>query len=324
MEEHQMVNSIQIMPYLKQTQSVPLYETGKTISFTPLSGSDIVKMSTDSYSTRLESLKKTYEVMYTHDASVDKSKVSFVKWMKSIGAGDIFQLYFGLYKATFAGSNYLAYRCEECKNFFMVKRDIKDMYRFNKDADDEMKKRMNDIEQYGEVADNFESKTELYRVSENYAILCHPRSLYNTLELEYLDAKFREKYAAIIQPMQYIDKVFYVDSEKSRLIEIDMHPDESIVKTIKHKCLVIHKMLSAITVDQYSMLTGKLVSYSIEAAKAANIYEYVIPKQECLEFYSEGEKKGQPCNHIIEESEVNPYALLFTHHQLYINTTLTD
>ena len=28
----------------------------------------------------------------------------------------LFQLYFGLYKATFAGSNYLTCRCEECKN----------------------------------------------------------------------------------------------------------------------------------------------------------------------------------------------------------------
>ena len=47
--------------------------------------------------------RKTYGVMYSHDASIDKSKVSFTTWMKSISAGDIPQMYFGLYKSTFHG-----------------------------------------------------------------------------------------------------------------------------------------------------------------------------------------------------------------------------
>lgn len=310
--------------YLSQTQSVPLFDTGRTISFTPLSGSDIVKISPDSYSSRRESLSKTYAVMYAHDASIDKNKVSFTQWMKSISAGDILQIYFGLYKSTFAGSNYLAYKCDECNNFFMVKRDINDMWKFNETATEEMKKRFNDINTYGEVEDNYTAKTELYQVSENYAVLIHPRNLFNTLEIEYLDEKFRNKYAAIIQPMQYIDKIYYIDKEKNKLIPIDMHPDpEFIVKTIKNKCIVIHKMLSSISVDQYSMLTGKLATLNIKENEAMNLITYIIPEQECLEYYSDGENKGKKCNNVIKESEINPFALLFTHHQLYLNTTLT-
>lgn len=310
--------------YLAQTQSVPLFDTGRNISFTPLSGSDIVKISPDSYTSRRESLSKTYAVMYAHDASIDKNKVSFTQWMKSISAGDILQIYFGLYKSTFAGSNYLAYKCEECNNFFMVKREIDDMWKFNKNATEEMKKRFNDIIAYGEVEDNYNTRTELYQVSENYAVLIHPRNLFNTLEVEYLDEKFRNKYAAIVQPMQYIDKIYYIDKEKNKLIPIDMHPNtDSIVKTIKNKCIVIHKMLSAISVDQYSMLTGKLATLNIKENEAMNLITYVIPEQQCLEYYSEGENKGKKCNGIIKESEINPFSLLFTHHQLYLNTTLT-
>ena len=307
-----------------EAQSVPLFDTGRTISFTPLSGSDIVKLSPDSYDTRLESLRKTYGVMYSHDASIDKSKVSFTTWMKSISAGDIPQMYFGLYKSTFHGSNYLAYKCDKCGNFFMVKRDIKEMWKFKENVTDEMKKRFKDIEQFGEVSENMKTKTEIYQVSENYAVLIHPRNLYNTIEIEYLDQEFRNKYAAIIQPMQYIDNVYYIDKDKSRLIAIDMHPDpDSIKKTIKNKCIVIHKMLSSISVDQYAMLTGKILSLNIKEQEAMALIDYVIPKQECLEEYSEGEYKGEKCDGVIPEQEINPFSLLFIHHQLYLNTTLT-
>ena len=306
-----------------KTESVPLYETGRVVKFTPLTGSDIVKMSSESYDSRLESLQKTYSVLYNHDATVNKSTTSFTSWLKTIAAGDIFQMYFGAYKSTFSGSNYIAYKCDECDNFFMVKRDMKDMYSINPEATEEQKKRLRDIEEFGEVEDNLANKTELYQVSENYAILIHPRTLYNTLEIEYLDAEFRRKYAAIVQPMQYIDQVYYIDKERNRLIPVDMHTDKSIVKTIKNKCIIIHKMISAISTDQYSMLTGKLATLSLKEAEASNMINYHVPSQECLEVYSKGEKAGQKCHHVIEEEEMTPYAMLFTRHQLYINTTLT-
>ena len=82
-------------------------------------------------------------------------------------------------------------------------------------------------------------------------------------------------------------------------------------------------MLSSISVDQYSMLTGKLATLNIKENEAMNLITYVIPEQQCLEYYSEGENKGKKCNGIIKESEINPFSLLFTHHQLYLNTTLT-
>lgn len=307
-----------------KTQSVPLYDTGRMISFTPLSGSDIVKLSTENGDSRLEYLRKTYSVMYAHDASIDKNKISFTTWMKTISAGDLHQLYFGLYKATFSGSNFIAYKCPECDNFFMVQKDISEMYSLNKSATEEQKKRFEDIEKYSEVDDNIKNRAELFQVSDNFAILIHPKTLYNTLELEYLDDRFREKYAAILQPMQYIEKVFYIDKSRNSLVPIDMHPDkDSIVKTIKNKCIIIHKMISSITVEQYSILTGKLATYNYREVEASNLIQYHIPAQTCTETYVKGEKQGKKCEYKFEEEEMTPYAMLFTRHQLYINTTLT-
>jgi len=309
-----------------RTQSVPLFDTGRMISFTPLSGSDIVKLSTDQYDSRLETLRKTYSVMYTHDASIDKNKVSFTTWMKTISAGDLYQLYFGLYKATFAGSNYIAYKCPECDNFFMVHKEITDMYSISKDATDEQKARLKDIEEHSEVEDNIKTRAEMFQVSENFVILIHPKTLYNTLELEYLDNKFRDKYSAILNPMQYIEKVFYIDKARKSLIPVDMHPDkDSIVKTIKNKCVIIHKLISAITVEQYSILTGKLALFNYREIEATNLFNYHIPEQVCTETHTKENdpKKGQKCTYKFKEEEMTPYAMLFTRHQLYINTTLT-
>jgi hypothetical protein len=262
--------------------------------------------------------------MYAHDASIDKNKISFTTWMKTISAGDLHQLYFGLYKATFSGSNFIAYKCPECDNFFMVQKDISEMYSLNKSATEEQKKRFEDIEKYSEVDDNIKNRAELFQVSDNFAILIHPKTLYNTLELEYLDDRFREKYAAILQPMQYIEKVFYIDKSRNSLVPIDMHPDkDSIVKTIKNKCIIIHKMISSITVEQYSILTGKLATYNYREVEASNLIQYHIPAQTCTETYVKGEKQGKKCEYKFEEEEMTPYAMLFTRHQLYINTTLT-
>ena len=307
-----------------RTQSVPLYDTGRVIKFTPLSGSDIVKLSTENYNSDLETLRKTYSVMYTHDASIDKNKVNFTTWMKTIAAGDLSQMYFGLYKATFAGSNFIAYKCPECDNFFMVEKDIKDMYEISKNATEEQKQRIADIEKYGEVEDNIKNRAEMFQVSNNFVVLIHPKTLYNTLEIEYLDEKFKNKYASILQPMQYIDKIFYIDKTRKSLVPIDMHPDkDSIVKTIKNKCIIIHKLISAITVEEYSILTGKLASFNYREIEATNLFQYHIPEQTCTESYIKGEKKGQKCNHKFEKESMTPYAMLFTRHQLYINTTLT-
>jgi len=150
-----------------ESQSVPLFNTGRLIHFTPLTGSDIVKLSSESYNSQLDHLKKVFATMYAHDVTPNKP-ASFTAWMKSIDAGDLDQLYFGLYKATFSGSNYIGYQKPESKEFMMVKCNMEDMYEFDESAKDEDKKRFEDIIKHGEVEDNFASRKEDYILSDNY------------------------------------------------------------------------------------------------------------------------------------------------------------
>lgn len=310
-------------PSFSMSKSVPLYNTGKTISFTPLTGAEIVAMSDENYNSQLEAYRKTFNIMYNHDTTIDRTKVTFTNWLKSIDAGDIYQLYFGLYNSTFGDSNYISYQCPDCNTFFMMKKPIEDMYSVDEDAKKEQIERLENIRKYESVEDNLESRTRSYPLSENYIIEIHPRTLFNIIEMEYLDDAFKKKYMSILQPMSFINKIFYIDNEKKRLIPIDMKPDHnSIIKTIKNKCTVIYKLISSIKPDEYSMLTGILTSYAAKEMEAVNLIRYHIPEADCQGTYKTGENKGKKCTHHFDKTDVIPYQMLFTRHQLAMQSTL--
>jgi hypothetical protein len=304
-----------------ESQSVPLFNTGRLIHFTPLTGSDIVKLSSESYSSQLDHLKKVFATMYAHDVSPNKP-ATFTAWMKSIDAGDLNQLYFGLYKATFIGSNYIGYQKPESKEFMMVKCDMNDMFEFNESAKEEDKKRFEKIIKHGEVEDNFATRKEDYILSDNYAITLRPRSLYNLIEIEYLDEEFRKKYESVYVISTYIDRAFFIDRKHKTLRPIDFKPSsESVVKTIKNKCLVVYKLISSITPDNYSMFNGKLSYFTYREVLADNLLKYHIPAQDFEDEYIDGEQKGTKFMNHINAEAMTPYQLLFTRHQLAMQST---
>lgn len=306
-------------PGFSASKDTVLFNTGKTIAMTPLTGSEIVALSNESYGSKLEVYRKTFNIMYNHTVGINKTDMPFTKWLKSVDASDISQLYFGLYNATFADSNYIGYQCPECKTYFMVKKNISDMYSFSKDADPKLIKRYNDIKEHGEVEDNFASRVRSYALSSKYIIEIHPRSLFNILELEYLDDVFKKKYASILQPMSYISKIYYVEENTHTLRPIDMKPDkDSIIKTIKNKCVVMYKLISSITTDEYAMLSGILASYGVKEVEAADFIEYHIPETDCIGEFKDGTK----CTHHFDKNVTVPYQLLFTRHQLALQSTL--
>lgn len=310
-------------PFFSMSKSVPLYNTGRTISFTPLTGSEIVAMSYDNYDNQLEAYRKTFNIMYNHDTGIDKTKVTYTQWMKSIDAGDISQLYFGLYNATFSEANYVGYQCPDCNKFFMKKKPITDMYSISEDATKEQKERFEEIKNHGSVEDNLEHRIKVYPLSKNYVIEVHPRTLFDMMQIEYLDDKFKNKYQSIIQPMAFISKIFYIDEENHMLKPIDMKQDHSsIVKTIKNKCTVIYKLISSIKPDEYAMLTGLLTSYAIKEAEVSNVIEYHVPEQDCTGVIESGPEKGKKCTHHFDKVQMNPYQMLFTRHQLAMQSTL--
>lgn len=306
-------------PGFSTSKDTVLFNTGKTIAMTPLTGSEIVALSNESYGSKLEVYRKTFNIMYNHTVGINKTEMPFTKWLKSIDASDISQLYFGLYNATFADSNYIGYQCPECKTYFMVKKSMSDMYSFSEDADPKLVKRFNDIKEHGEVEDNFASRVRSYALSSKYIIEIHPRSLFNILELEYLDDTVKKKYASILQPMSYISKIYYVEENTHTLRPIDMKPDRnSIINTIKNKCVVMYKLISSITTDEYAMLSGILASYGVKEVEAADLIEYHIPETDCTGEFKDGTK----CTHHFDKNVTVPYQLLFTRHQLALQSTL--
>lgn len=305
-----------------ESKSVVLYNTGRTIAFTPLTGSEIVALSSDNFTSELELYKKSFYTMYTHDVSPDKPK-TFTAWAKGIDAGDLQQMYFGLYNATFGDANFIGYQCSKCNSFFMKKFPIRNMWDFSKESTEEQKERFMYINEHGESEDNFKTKSKRYNLSKDYIIQLKPRSIYNLLEINYLDNDFRRKYDSILRAMGYIDKVFFVDYKHSQLIPVDFKVDkDSIVKTIKNKCIVLYKVLTSITPDNYSLFTGMVYNYYLEEAKAMALIKYHIPATDCHEVIKEGVNKGQVCNEHIDELEVSPYNMLFTRHQLVMQSTL--
>lgn len=303
-------------------QSVPLYNTGRMISFTPLSGSEIAAMGPDQYNSPLEAIRKQFSIMYDHDVTT-QNKPKFTQWLRSIDAGDMNQLYFGLYKATFNDSNYVSYQCPKCKSFFMTKCPMDEMAVLNKDLDQKQKDRLNAIITHGSVEDDFEHRTELYQISPTYAAVLKPKSLYNVLEPFYLEEKFRDRYAPIINLMNYIGNVYFIDMNKKELKPIDIKADnESIAKTFRNKCLVVYEMISSISPDDHGRLNGKIINLTLKENEAANIYTYQIPEQKCQGEFTEGDAEGQKCTNVIPAETTPPLSLLFTRHQLATRSTL--
>lgn len=311
----------EVDPKFTESKSVVLYNTGRTISFTPLTGSEIVALSSENFTSDLEMYKKLFSTMYNHDVSPNKAK-SFTSWARGIDAGDVYQLQFGLYNATFGDSNYVSYQCPKCNSFFMKKYPISSMWEFTKEVTKEQKERFNYIKEHGECEENFKSKSKTYNLSKDYIIQLKPRSIYNLLELYYLDTKFRRKYDSILRAMGYIDKVFFVDYKHHQLTPVDFKPEDSMIETIKHKCIVLYKLLTSISTDNYSLFTGMIYNYYLEEAKGLGLINYHIPEVDCKETYKDGPNKGMICNNHIDAVDTRPYDMLFTRHQLVMQSIL--
>lgn len=304
------------------SSSVPLYNTGRLITFTPLSGAEIVALSPKRGESDLTILRRQFQTIYKHDVSEYKPNL-FTNWLRSIDAGDLGQLYFGLYKATFEDANYISYQCDKCNTFFMVKQPMSSMCRLSKETEEAQKQRIHNIEEHGSVDDDIKSREELYVISPNYAVVIKPKSLYNLMEPNYLDDQFKESLSSIINLMGYIGAMYYIDKSNKTLKPIDVKADAtSIAKTFRYKCLAFAKLITSITPDEYAMLQAKLTNVAMKESEAGSIFEYIIPAAECQGEFKEGESKGLKCTNKIPEEKTQAISLLFTRHQLAVESTL--
>jgi len=317
-----------VMPKVVNTASVPLIHSARMITFSALTGDEIPKLRPESYSSELESSRGIYSIIYKHDVSVNKP--DFDVWLKSICDWDAYQLYWGLYVATFKDSNYLTYVCNECNNTFIEEKSIEDMFRLDPDCTHGTKERVDEIIEKGELVGKSRLVgNEAIPISQQYAVSIKAPSIYNAVfELSALDRNFRKKYGQLIAIAQYIDNLYQIENGTGVPLQTDVKGDAT--KSVKLKIIAISKIMSTLTVDEatrFTSLITTLMQYRNDD------FLYFMPEADCKGTY--GPKKdnddihveGEKCTHHFAEQQtmestngrqvrISPLDLIFTREQL--------
>ena len=101
-----------------------LFNRKRAITLSEFSGTEINKLNPENSLTNvMNTYKDIYKLIYDHVIDANKPK-NMEEWLKTIYYKDRDHLYFAIYKASFARSNYIPYECTECKHVFVTE-DIK-------------------------------------------------------------------------------------------------------------------------------------------------------------------------------------------------------
>ena len=281
-----------------------MYGAEKAISVSGLSGPEILKLNpANSTRNRLNTFKDIYHIIYDH--IIDKSKPNYETWLKTTRFSDLAHIYFALYKATFANSNFITYECpnSKCKKMFIKEVNFDDMVSY---ASDEVK---HNVETYCKKDTNAPAKdfgeSELFQISDNYAVALRHPSIWNvTIEVAALSDKFLEKYADMIDLISYIDNIYFIDSDHQMLVPINTKPvTNDLAKTSARRIATyIDNIINKFTSDEFFNLRGKVNEFD----ENNNAVTYKIPGATCPDCAEQ----------IAETANIAPENLLFTRHQL--------
>ena len=281
-----------------------MYGAEKAISVSGLSGPEILKLNpANSTRNRLNTFKDIYRIIYDH--IIDKSKPNYETWLKTTRFSDLAHIYFALYKATFANSNFITYECpnSKCKKMFIKEVNFDDMVSY---ASDEVK---HNVEIFCKKDTNAPAKdfgeSELFQISDNYAVALRHPSIWNvTIEVAALSDKFLEKYADMIDLISYIDNIYFIDSDHQMLVPINTKPvTNDIAKTSARRIATyIDNIINKFTSDEFFNLRGKINEFD----ENNNAVTYKIPGATCPDCAEQ----------IAETANIAPENLLFTRHQL--------
>lgn len=281
-----------------------MYGAEKAISVSGLSGPEILKLNpANSTRNRLNTFKDIYRIIYDH--IIDKSKPNYETWLKTTRFSDLAHIYFALYKATFANSNFITYECpnSKCKKMFIKEVNFDDMVSY---ANDEVK---HNVEIFCKKDTNAPAKdfgeSELFQISDNYAVALRHPSIWNvTIEVAALSDKFLEKYADMIDLISYIDNIYFIDSDHQMLVPINTKPvTNDLAKTSARRIATyIDNIINKFTSDEFFNLRGKVNEFD----ENNNAVTYKIPGATCPDCAEQ----------IAETANIAPENLLFTRHQL--------
>lgn len=281
-----------------------LYSEGRPISLSGLSGPEILKLNPENSSrNRLNTFRDMYRIIYDHIC--DANKPEFETWLKRTHFIDIQHIYFGLYMATFGGSNFITYSCtnDKCNNVFIKDIKFEDMIKYK---DDSVKKKVQDILKMDTTSavESDEYETDLIQISDNYVFAIKTPTIWNVImETATLSDKFLEKHADLIDLVSYIDKIYLIDAANQRLIPVDTKPDPNDqAKTSARRIRAFYDVISTLNSEDFYNLRAKIAEYD----KASDELSYQIPACTCPKCATE----------IAANESILPENMLFTRHQL--------
>ena len=280
-----------------------LYSQGRPISLTGLSGPEILKLNPEnSNRNRLNTFRDMYRIIYDH--IYDANKPEFETWLKQTHFIDIQHIYFGLYMATFGGSNFITYSCtnDKCKNVFIKDIKFEDMVKYK---DDSVKKKVQDILKMDSTTpSNDEYETDLVQISDNYVFAIKTPTIWNVImETATLSDKFLENHADLIDLVSYIDKIYLIDAANQTLVPVDTKPDPNDqAKTSARRIRAFYDIISTLNSEDFYNLRAKIAEYD----KSSDELSYQIPACTCPKCATE----------IAANESILPENMLFTRHQL--------
>ena len=305
-----MNKAIPLSPKVLNTEKVAmswaLPNSNQYIAMTEFSGKELEQLNDNSGTNRYQTIKNRYKLFFDHIVSPKPDDVE--TWAKTISYADDKHLFFAVYGANFAGSNFIPYDCPDCKNTFLSENiPLEDMYKFD---NDEAKEKFLKIKDTQESMPAGLYASEITQISDNIAIGFKDPSIYDTLfETTLLNEEFLNKYRELIAVISYIDNIYYIDPVSKTLSPIDYKVDKNNkVKTIKARIITYARILKNLAPDQYYIILSYL---NAVATKNVDI-KYVKPEVTCPH-----------CGRVIEEQEVEADSLVFTRAQL-ASLTLTS
>lgn len=233
-----------------------LYNAGRPVTMTELSGPEIEKLDPDytkSGLSKIEQARELFGIFYDHIIDANKP-TSFEAWCKTILYDDIEHLYFAAYKASFShGANLLPYTCEDDKHHFMQQQDVMSMVKFK---DDTIKEAVNDIMKLDTTSEDLSIKSKLYQVSDDMCIAFKSPSLYNVVfENAALPENLIKKYEDLILYINCIEGIYQIDRTQHKLVRMATKVDpNNINKTIINKYKAYIAVLQRLSADEYSSI----------------------------------------------------------------------
>lgn len=281
-----------------------LLSQGRPISLTGLSGAEILKLNPESSNrNRLNTFRDMYRIIYDH--IYDANKPEFETWMKQTHFIDVQHIYFGLYMATFSGSNFLTYSCtnDKCNKIFIKDVKFEDMVNYK---DDKVKERVKSILAMDTTTPSNKDAydVDLVQISDSYVFGLKEPSIWNVImETASLSDKFLEKHADFIDLVSYIDAIYVIDEANNNLIQVDTKPDPNNQSvTSARRIKAFYDIISTLSSEDFYNLRAKINEYD----KSSTDITYQIPAAICPDCGTE----------IPVNREIAPDNMLFTRHQL--------